>query len=140
MEKVKILSKEEIQHLEKQAEGLIYLVYQLGDIQEGLITDAEEMLKNAGDYRFNIKRNINQIKRITGELRSDVLKLHPEQIDSVTKFGEESDNLRKHIEEYFYEAAKDEFIPFGDDWEKDMMKLTKVQIIEMYKRACKSRD
>ena len=135
-EKVK-LTYEEINSLEQQAEALIYLVYQLADIQESLIVDAKQLLINAGDYRFNIKRDIDAIKTKSGNLREQVWKRHQDEESAVVKFGEESDKLRKHIEDYFYDEAKDEYVPYGDDWERDMMKLTKPQIIELYKRKCK---
>ena len=133
MKKIVTLSQSQIQQLEEQAEGLIYLIYQLADIQEGLIMDAKKLLESAGDYRFNIKQDIDKIKHLTGNLREQVWKRHQNEIDSVVKFGEESDALRSHIEQYFYNEAINDYIPFGPDWQKDVMKLTKQQIVELYK-------
>ena len=137
MKKIIMLSRQQIKELEAKAEGLIYLVYQLADIQEGLIFDAEKLLSDAGDYKFNIKFNVNKIKKISGDLRSEVWKRNQTEEDAVIKFGDESDKLRTHIEKYFYDEAKDKYLPFGEDWEREIMKLTKSQIIELYKHKCK---
>ena len=29
-----------------------------------------------------------------------------------------------------------EYIPFGDEWKKEMMKLTKAELIELLRKAC----
>jgi len=36
--------------------------------------------------------------------------------------------------------TKEEYEPYGDEWAKEMMRLPKAKIVEMYAKACKLRD
>ena len=96
-----ILTREEVNLLEAQAEELIYRVHSLALIQEGYLIDAIEMLKNAGVYRFNIKRDIDNMKRISGNLRHQVYAKNQHDLESVEFFGEESDMLKVGIDAFF---------------------------------------
>lgn len=101
MKEKNLLTQLEINVLEAQAEELIYRVHSLACVQEGYIIDAIKLLENAGVYKFNIKRDIEIIKRITGNLRHSVYKNNKEDLDSVELFGEESDMLKIGIDTFF---------------------------------------
>ena len=93
---------EVIQQLELQAEALIYLIHELACCQESYLKDAISMLTKIGKYKFKIKQDIDALVSISSKLRHEVFKRNQHDLDSVELFGEESEELREHIEQFFY--------------------------------------
>lgn len=93
---------EVIEQLELQAEALIYLVHELACCQESYLNDAISMLSKIGKYKFKIKDDIDKLVFISSKLRHEVFKRNQHDLDSVELFGEESEELRETIEQFFY--------------------------------------
>ena len=93
---------EVIEQLELQAEALIYLIHELACCQESYLMDAISMLTKIGKYKFKIKQDIDALVSISSKLRHEVFKRNQHDLDSVELFGEESEELREYIEQFFF--------------------------------------
>jgi len=82
----------------------INLIYVLADIQERIITDVVSLLEPYGVYKFEIKRDINKIQRITRDLVEEVMKVCSD--DDALAFGvdadEAYDNFMVFVKEYIH--------------------------------------
>lgn len=73
----------------------IFAVYVLADIQEYLIVNAEEILKHIGQYKFDIKHDVEAMKKISTGFRRHVNKHVSEESNEL--FGEICDNITEGI-------------------------------------------
>jgi len=82
----------------------INLVYILADMQERIITDVESLLEPYGVYKFNIKKDVTTIKRITRTLVEEVMKVCSEK--DAEAFGvdadEAYDNFMVFVRDYIH--------------------------------------
>lgn len=90
-----IVSREQVEKASQEAHMNIFAVYVLADIQEYLIINAEQILNKVGNYKFDIKKDIETMKRITAGFRHHVNKHVSEESNEL--FGEICDNITEGI-------------------------------------------
>lgn len=84
------------EHEAQKAATLTNLVYSLAIVQEGYIKEVESLLNKAGQFRFQHKKQINDIKRNAELLRSTISRVDGFNAES---FGEDSDTIEQIIKE-----------------------------------------
>lgn len=69
-----IYSKEQVEQIINEANLNVFVVYILADIQETLIINAEALIQKTGNYRFEAKKDILAMKKISEKFRTDVFR------------------------------------------------------------------